>query len=299
MMNAFLFILVVLVWGTTWIMTRLQLGVVDVEASIAYRFVIASAVLLAILKARGLPMRFRQVDHVFIAAQGLCLFCLNSLAGYNATRLLPSGLVAVVLSTVVLLNIAGLSLFFREPVKPRLLLGALLAIAGLGFVFRGDVTGFDTTWAHLKGGALALLAALLVAAGNMLAVRNRRHGLPVAQTTGLSMLYGAAASISSVWLSGRTFGFDASLPYVGSLLYLAIIGTAVIFTCYLVLLERMGADRAAYVSVLYPVVALGISTLFEGYVWSSSAIGGLVLLLGGNALALLPQAWPVRLRALS
>lgn len=267
-------------------MTKLQLGVVDVEASIAYRFALAGITLVAALELRGLRFRFRAADHAFIAAQGLCLFCLNSLAGYNAAKVLTSGLVAVVISTVVILNIVGLAVFFRAPVQPRLLLGAAISMVGLGLVFHRDVSTLRATGGALQGIALSLGGAVLISLGNMIAVRNNRRELPVPQTTALAMLYGATFAGLAVVFTGKTFGFDLSTTYVGSLLYLAIPGTALSFLLYLILLSRIGADRAAYVTVLYPVVALGISTVFEGYTWTPAALGGLALLLAGNVVAL-------------
>ncbi len=71
-------------------------------------------------------------------------------------------------------------------------------------------------------------------------------------------------------LRGHAFMIEPTARYVGSLLYLALIGSVLAFACYLTLLGRIGADRAAYATVMFPVVALAVSTIVEGYRWTTA-----------------------------
>src|SRR5512147_1830172 len=103
-MNLFLYSLVVLIWGTTWIALKWQLGVVPIAPSIAYRFALAAVVMFALLAWKRMWVRPRGRAVWLVAAQGVCLFCLNFVCFLNASERLPSGLVAVVFSTSVLWN---------------------------------------------------------------------------------------------------------------------------------------------------------------------------------------------------
>uniref|UniRef100_UPI0013CEC19B EamA family transporter n=1 Tax=Pseudomonas viridiflava TaxID=33069 RepID=UPI0013CEC19B len=95
------------------------------------------------------------------------------------------------------------------------------------------------------------------------------------------MLYGALVLRAYCLLRGRPFSMDWSLRYVGPLLYLVIPGSVIGFTAYLTLVGRMGPERAAYCTVLFPVVALNVSAYAEGYQWTAPALGGLVLVMLG------------------
>jgi drug/metabolite transporter (DMT)-like permease len=131
--------------------------------------------------------------------------------------------------------------------------------------------------------------------GNILSARNQRFRLPVIQSNAYGMGYGALALLLFSLGAGKEFGFDVSVAYIGSLLYLAVLGSIVAFGCYLTLLGRIGADRAAYVTLLIPIVALCISTVFEGYCWTGYALTGLGMVLIGNVMVLkrrLPRGVP-------
>jgi drug/metabolite transporter (DMT)-like permease len=91
-------------------------------------------------------------------------------------------------------------------------------------------------------------------------------------------------------VTGRHFSFVISWPYIGSLFYLSVFGTVIAFGCYLKLIGKIGADRAAYATMLFPIVALGISTFFEGYRWSALNLIGMVLVLIGNGLVINKKA---------
>jgi drug/metabolite transporter (DMT)-like permease len=100
------------------------------------------------------------------------------------------------------------------------------------------------------------------------------------------MLYGALMQLTFALARGIPFAFDPSPAYMGSLLYLAVFGSVIGFGCYLTLLGRIGADRAGYAAVLFPVVALCLSTLFEDFSWTYGAYLGVVLIMLGNVLVL-------------
>ena len=286
MTNVFLYVLTVFFWGTSWLAIKYQLGVVAPEVSVLYRMAAAAAILTAYCLFARRPMRFSPRDHGFMALQGVFLFSANYVLIYLGTQYLTSGLVAVAFSLIVVMNIAGTALFFATPIRATMVLGAAAGIAGLALVFWPEIRAFDATRDGTAGLGLVLAGTFLAALGMLTSARNQRHGLPVVQTNAFGMAYGALVLVALTVGLGRPFAFDASFPYVASLIYLALFATVLAFGCYLTLLGRIGADRAAYASVLFPIVALALSTVFEGYQWTLSAALGLVMVLVGNALIL-------------
>jgi drug/metabolite transporter (DMT)-like permease len=301
MQNAALYILTTLIWGSTWLVITFQLGVVAPEASVAYRFGLASALLVGYAWLRRLPMRFSVLDHGFIALQGASLFCLNYITVYLAEQHLASGLVAIVFSTLTLCNVVLAAVFLGNPVRPRIVWGGLLGVGGLALVFSRELTGLPS-----RTGVPPALAARTVASaaewrlglvlsfsgvisasiGNIVAARNQRAGLPVVQTNAYGMAYGALATLVIALVRGVPFGFDLSGGYVLSLLYLAIFGSVVAFGAYLTLVGRIGVERAGYIAVVFPLVALTLSLLFEGLGLSALGLLGVLLVAAGNVLVL-------------
>ena len=290
MNNLFLYVMTVAVWGSSWLGITYQLGVVAPEASVAYRFVLAAALLLAWCWLRGLSLRFTWREHVFIALQGIPLFSLNYIIFYVASAYLTSGLVAVAFSTIVVWNIVFGALLLGSPIRPRVALAAALGLGGLCLVFWHDLAAFDASSDALIGLGLSLVATMSASLGNIASARNQRAGIPVVQGNAIGMAYGAACTLLIIVVRGVPLDFDPSPLYVGALVFLAVFASVIGFGCYLTLIGRVGADRAAYVSVVFPVVALGLSTLFEGFVWTPLAFLGVFLILVGNIVVLARSA---------
>lgn len=297
-MNIFLYLITVLIWGTTWIAITFQLGSVPAPVSIAWRFWLASALLLLILVARRKQVWPPRQAWRYLFAQGFALFCCNFLCFYYASKSVPSGLVAVVFSTAPVWNALNGRLFLQRPLRPQVLAGALLGLAGIALLCLPQMRGHWSDGPMLSGLALALLGTLCFSTGNLLSSQMQTLGLTPLLTNAWAMLIGATIVGAGALLLGMPFtlplaagGLDThSLDwhYLGALLYLAIPGSVIAFTAYLTLVGRIGPDRAAYSTVLFPVVALIVSTIFEGYRWTAPAFAGLVLVLAGNVLAFLP-----------
>jgi drug/metabolite transporter (DMT)-like permease len=283
-MNLSLYLLTVLIWGTTWIAIKLQLGEVAVAASIVYRFALAAAVLFVVLALSGRLQKLDARGQAICLAQGLCLFCINFLCFYTASQWIPSGLIAVIFSTATLWNALNARLFFKQRIAANVLAGGALGLAGLGLLFWPELAGHAASRETLLGIGLALIGTLCFSAGNMLSSLQQKAGLKPWTTNAWGMLYGALILSAICVLSGTPFTFEWSARYVGSLLYLAIPGSVIGFTAYLTLVGRMGPERAAYCTVLFPVVALNISVFLEGYQWTLTALFGLLLVMLGNVL---------------
>jgi len=281
-----LYAITVLIWGSTWYVIKLQLGVVAPEVSVAYRFALAAALLIVWCLIKGKDMRYTARDHMWMAVQGLFLFSANYAVFYIATGILTSGLIAVVFSTIVGWNILLGRIFFNTPVTLQMVLGALCGIGGLALVFWPEVSNLDLHDEGAYGLLLCIIATVLASLGNMASARNQKRGLPVLQVNAYGMAYGAAFTALYAWWNGLAFTWDGSVQYVGSLLYLSVLGSIIAFGTYLTLLGRIGAGRASYASVLFPVVALSLSVALEDYIFTPAALGGAAMVLIGNILVL-------------
>ncbi len=281
-----LYLTAVIIWGSTWYAIKFQLGVVDAEVSLVYRFALASAFLFLFCLVSRKRLRFTPLEHFYIALQGLFLFSTNYLIFYWATGLLTSGIVALLFSTVILMNIVNGAVFLRQSVSARVVLGACLGIAGIAAIFWAELSLVNDRDGALQGLWMCLIATFFASIGNILSARNQRQQIPVVQTNVFGMGYGALFMLLYAFASGATFNYDFAPAYTLSLFYLAIFGSILAFGCYLTLIGRIGADKTAYAAVLFPVIALGISTLFEDYQWTGRAVFGFGLVLLGNYVVL-------------
>ena len=286
MSSVSLYVACVLIWGSTWLAITFQLGQVPPAVSVAYRFALASAILLAYCVIRRLPMRYTLRDHAWIALQGLLLFSTNYVLVYLSEGHISSGLTAVIFSSMAFWNILGMRYFYATPLRPAALIGAALGVLGVAIVFGPELTIFSKDGGGILGLGYGLAATLAASLGNITATRNQRHGLPIVQQNTFGMFYGALLVTLFALLTGERFVFESTASYALSLLYLALFGSVLAFGGYLTLLGRIGADRAGYISVAIPIVAVLLSTLFEGFRWRPGTVLGIALCMLGNVLVL-------------
>ncbi|MBT5217907.1 MAG: EamA family transporter [Woeseia sp.] len=286
MQVAILYVLIVLIWGSTWIAITFQLGIVAEEVSVAYRFLLGSIALFiyAWLTGRQIKIPRHQYGNVIIT--GALMFSANYLFTYYAINYVTSGLVAVSFSLLVVGNALFERLFFKTPLERRLLVASTLGVVGISCIFWPEIASLSLQDRSVMGVVLALIAVLFASLGNMGAIRSNRRQLPVVAVNAHGMAWGALVSALVAIAMGREFNFSFETGYVLSLAYLAIFGSAVAFGCYLALLRMIGSARAAYSSVLFPIVALLISTVAENYQWSVLAFIGILFIIAGNWLAL-------------
>jgi drug/metabolite transporter (DMT)-like permease len=287
MLNFILYAAITLIWGSTWLGIKLQLTQVPPILSVGYRFCLASIILVIYCILTKKNLKFSRRDHFFMAVQGLTLFGLGYIMSYLATSYLTSGLVAVVFSTILMWNILNLRLFMGQPVAWRAFSGGILGLAGICVVFWHDLAAFTAT-RGIIGLIMALVGAYLASIGNVVGSRNARSGVPVTQANVYGMAYGALLCLAIHFGGGGALVVNWTIGYLGPLLYLTVFGSVVAFGCYMLLIGRIGAEYAAYVMLLMPVVALILSTFFEEYQWSANAVFGIVVVLFGNLIILTP-----------
>jgi drug/metabolite transporter (DMT)-like permease len=280
------FIIPCFIWGSTWFAIKFQLGQVDPLVSVAYRFLIAGVLLMVFSLIRKLNLRFTMREHLLMILQGMILFGFNYWLVYLAETNLTSGIVAIIFSFSIFTNIFFNYLLLKGKIRKEVMVGAILGIAGTFLIFNHELKNS----AQIAIGYQALLfcfgSIVLASLGNILSKYNQSRKLPVIQTNAFGMTYGSLAMLLVVPLSGRSFSFDASFPYIASLLYLSVFGSIIAFTLYLKLVGDIGPDRAGYTTLIAPVIALIISSFFENYQWGMVAVFGVILLFAGNIMAL-------------
>lgn len=294
MNNLGLYLASVLIWGSTWLAITFQLGRVPAEVSVAYRFALASAMLFGWCAVRGLRLAYGWREHRWMMLQGALLFGLNYVCVYLAEVEISSGLVALIFSLIVFMNIVFARVFFATRIRPATVVGALLGVGGVALVMLPEI-GHDSGRGRVLAGVLFAVASTVSASlGNIVSAHNQRRGLPVIQVNAFGMLYGAAFVALYALAVGREFTFVPSAAYVGSLVYLALFGSVLAFGAYLTLVGRIGADRAGYTAAVIPIVAVLLSTAFEGLRWHAATFAGVAICLAGNVLVLRGKAAAAR-----
>ena len=296
-MNALLYGLVVLIWGTTWIAIFLQQGPVAAPVSIFWRFAVASATIMMVLLALGRLRKMMLRDHLFCMVQGCCVFCFNFWCFYTAAAYINTGLESVIFSMAVLYNAINSFIFFGQRPPARFGFAAVLGMLGIITLFWDDLLASGWSQELLLGIGLSALGTYGFSLGNMISLRHQRNGLETMTTNAWAMTYGTLVMGAIALIRGDNFAPEWTVSYMGALLYLAIFGSVIAFGAYFTLVGRIGAGKAAYSTLLFPLVALSISTVYEGYVWHVNGIAGIVLILTGNMVMFMkPETWFKRLR---
>ena len=285
-MNLFLYLSVALLWGSSWFAIKFQLGLVPESVSLAWRFFLASLILVIFCLAfkKKLRLPFYQIKH--IAIQGILLFSLNYFFIYWGTNFVTSGLVAILFSMVSVFVIFNGYFFFKKPIKANVLIGSLIGVVGLVFVFQIEFTKNIDPKELIKGIILILIGTYFASLGMLYSGLNQERKIPLVQSNTYGMFFGASLMLIVTIFSKNEIIIDTNFSYMSSLLFLAFFGSVLGFGSYLTLLGKIGADKASYVNVLTPIVALTLSTLFENYFWELQNSFGFVLVVVGNIIIL-------------
>jgi drug/metabolite transporter (DMT)-like permease len=281
-----LYLATVFLWGVSWIGIRAQLGIVAPEMSVLWRFLLAALCTWGWVLFSGRQVRFPVADHLRFFGLGCCLFSFNFLCFYYGGLTVPSGLLSVVFSLASIFNMVLGIVIFRQSVEARVALGAALGAAGIGLLFWPEITGSGFNAGALWGLGLCVLGTLFFCSGNMLSTSVQRRGAPLLSANAWAMTYGTILLLVINLARGNAFIIEPTVKYVGSLIYLAVGASVLAFASYLTLLRRLGPAQAGYTTVLFPIVALAVSTAFEGYIWTLLGAIGVVLAIIGNVLVL-------------
>jgi len=279
-----LFVIPAFIWGSTWYAITFQLGKVDPIISVAYRSALAGIILILYCLLTKRKLTFTLNNHFFMFLQGVFLYGINYWFVYLAETHITSGLVAVLFSLIIVMNIIFSSIFLKHPINRKVVIAAALGIIGTAIVFYPELRGIKIGHEYYSSVFICLGGVVLASLGNIIASYNHKKEIPIIQNNAFGMLYGAIAlSVVAVFL-GKPFNFDFSFPYISSLMYLAVFGSVIAFNTYLKLMSLWGPGKAAYIVLVTPIIAIFISYLLEGYKLSIYSLVGALLVLGGNYL---------------
>ena len=274
----------VLIWGSTWYAIEWQLGYVAKEWSLTYRFALASLLLFLWCYYKKLPLSFSKSAHLYMLGTGFFLFSANYNMMYLGTIHLTSGLVAVAFSLLSFLNIVNGKLFLKADVQLSTFAAAMLGVFGLVLIFKPEIQNFGLGDMTTYGLAACVLGTLLASFGNTIVGTKKVKSLPLLPFNAWGMAYGTAFNLLAALIAAGAPTLDPRPEYYGALFYLSVMGTVVAFSLYLWLIDQIGVAKAAYMSVMMPLVALFISTFLEGFTWTIYAASGLALVVLGNIL---------------
>ena len=291
--NLHLFTICVLIWGSTWLAITFQLGTVAPEISVGYRFILASAALFAYCGWRRVKLQFTWREHVDLLMFGASMFCISYIFVYYAETYIVSGMVAVAYSASPMLNMLMARALFSTPMTTRVIVGALFGIMGIVCVFWHEFANISASRNAELGAILTVLSVLASSAGSMFATRIQKSGYSTLSSMAWGMLYGGLLAMGIGLALGKPLTFVLTGSYIGSLVYLAIFGSVITFACYLTLMARIGAARAAYVGVMVPIVALAVSFFFEKFAWGWLTTLGVALSVAGNIVILRGKREPI------
>lgn len=282
-----LFLLPTLIWGSTWIAIKFQLGTTPAEISVFLRFTLATLVTGLWAWGRGLKLRgYSRRQHLEFFGQGAANYSLNYILTYHSESYLTSGVVAVTFSLVIYFNMLGLVFLYKKRIERSTLAGALIGGLGILLIFSREMTALAFSPQVIWGLALGVIATAFASVGNLISLRFREQAIPVLSFNFWGMFYGTLTTLAIALVLGRPWDLTMTGAYWGSLIYLSIGGTVIAFATYMTLIQLIGADRAAYSAIFTPVIALLISTAFESYSWNWMNLSGIALAILGNILVL-------------
>lgn len=281
------FLLITLIWGSTWIVIKDQIGAVPGPWSVTYRFVIASAAMFAVAAATGASLRMGRAGHVMAALFGLPQFAFNFNAVYAAEHYVTSGLVATVFALLMVPNSALAWLFLKQRVTLNFVIGSAIACLGVALLFVQELRASLATPDEVAAGVgLTLVGVLSASVANIMQSHRRLAPWPLPSLLAWGMFYGMIANLLLALATSGPPVVDNRAGYWLGLLYLGLVASALTFPLYFAIMRAVGPGKAAYSSLLIPIIAMGISTVAEGYMWSPLAIAGGLIALAGMAVAL-------------
>jgi drug/metabolite transporter (DMT)-like permease len=280
------FLIVALIWGSTWFVILGQNDAAPASWSVTYRFVMATPAMFAVALAMRRPLRLGGKGQWLAALVGVTQFCGNYNFVYRAEVYLTSGIVAVMIGLLLVPNTLLGRLLLGQVITRRFAIGSGIAIVGIALLLVHEARMAPLGGHVLLGVVLALGGMLSASISNVAQANETGRGLPMVSLLAWAMLYGTLADAALAWILSGPPVFPTSGAYWAGTAYLAIAGSVVTFPLYYTLIRQLGAGRAAYNGVVVIVIAMLISTVFEGYRWSLLAVAGAVLAMVGLVVAL-------------
>ena len=275
----FLYGFIIFGWSTSWLPLKGQIGSVDPEISILWRFIIASVICFIISKFQNLNLIFPLKIHFKMALMGFFMFSTNFTLFYYASEHVASGLLAVVWSMTSIINIFMVAIISRSKPNYVQLLASIIGLFGITLIFIPELKVSELA---LQSLIMCIIGTVSFCSGNLVSRSLQNENIPVMSANSFGMMYGCLVLILYALILDHPFKISFETYYLAGLLWLSIVSTVLTFTCYLTLLGRIGPGQVGYATIVFPIFALLISTIFENYVWTPLAFVGVSLVILGN-----------------
>jgi drug/metabolite transporter (DMT)-like permease len=270
------------IWGSTWIVIRGQLGIVPPQWSVTYRFVIAAAAMALVAAAKGDSLRLGRKGLIAASFLGLTQFCINFNAVYLAERHITSGVVATVFALLLIpSSLLGWALLDHRPTR-RFVWSSLVAVSGIVLLFVHELREHAASTGQIAAGiGLTFFGMLGASIANVVQARPEIRRFPLFSMLAWSMAAGAFIDGVIAFVMTGPPVFDPRPGYWAGLIYLATLASVLTFSLYYPVVRKIGPAKAAYSSVIIPIIAMGFSTWLEDYRWTVLTVAGAALALGG------------------
>jgi drug/metabolite transporter (DMT)-like permease len=276
-----------LIWGTTWLVIKFQIDSTGPVVGVFYRFLIAATLMFTFNHFYSKnSLIYPLKNHLFFILQGIFNFSLNYILTYFVEEKMNSGLVALTFTTLVYFNMLGLRIWFKKPISKNVFWGGVIGAIGIILLFSKEIFSFNSGLGSMSGIFLGILATFFASTGNMFAYKNHLLKIPVVVFNSYGMLYGALCSLAIGIIRQDNFSIPSNMSFFISLFYLSLFGTVIAFWCYQTLMVNIGADRAAYSSIVSPMIAVVVSNLFEKVSFTPFLLLGMAFCLFGNIISL-------------
>lgn len=276
------FLLVSLIWGSTWLVIKDQISEVPPSWSVSYRFMIAAAAMFVLVALRRTTFRLDRTGHVLAMILGIFQFSFNFNFVYYAELFITSGLVAVLFALLMVPNAVLGRIFIGQKISGQFIAGSAIAAVGIALLFWHEYQSSTASLDQVLLGLVLTFGGILSASiANVMQAGERLKSYPLLTVLAWAMLWGAVINIVISWATVGPPTYETRSTYWAGIIYLGVIGSVVTFPLYFAIIREIGPGRAAYSSVLVPIVAMILSTMFEGFEWTIlPAIGAVIAMLG-------------------
>ncbi|HXD30812.1 MAG TPA: EamA family transporter [Pyrinomonadaceae bacterium] len=278
MKSRLVWLLLCLIWGSTWLFIKLGLKDLPPLTFAGIRFIIASLILLGLLKIRKQSLPTSRRDWMLLAGVGVMSFSLNYGLVFWGEQYISSGLAALLQATAPAFGLVFAHFYLpAERITPAKLVGVLIGVVGVGIIFSSQLSIAGPT--ALKGSLALLLSAVFVAYSNVIVKAYCKHLEPTVLAAGQMMCGLVPLLLIGIPLEGNPFNFHWTMMTVVAMFYLAIVGSVVAFVLYYWLMKNMDVTKTLLIALVTPVVAviLGMIVLKERLEWRTLLGGALII----------------------
>jgi drug/metabolite transporter (DMT)-like permease len=278
MKSRLVWLLLCLIWGSTWLFIKLGLSDLPPFTFAGIRFVIACSILFTMIAARRLPLPRTRADWLLLATTGVLSFSLNYGLLFWGEQYISSGLAALLQATIPVFGLVIAHFYLpKEQLTPVKIFGVVMGVAGVGVIFSNQLSVAGPR--ALAGSAALIVGSACAAYANVL-VKARGANLNPAILAGGQMLFGLIPLLLiGIPLEGNPLNFHWTRMAIISLFYLAIVGSVAAFLLYYWLVQHMDVTKTMLVALVTPVIAvtLGVLVLNEELNWRTFAGGAMII----------------------